>query len=48
MKRINWQIRRLTEALKRRDLIKNWLPKAYVLEKEMQGKMIGKTNWHKG
>jgi len=37
----------LTEALQRKDLLEEWLLKAFVLGKEMQGEVLGETNWYK-
>jgi len=27
--------------------LEEWLPKAFALGKEMQGEVLGETNWHK-
>ncbi len=37
----------LTEALRRKDLLKEWLLKAFALGKEMWGEFLSETNWHK-
>src|SRR6266511_2276220 len=45
--RVNRQARELTESLRRKDLLEEWLPKAFALGKEMRGEVLGDSNWHK-
>src|SRR6266511_4465431 len=45
--RVNRRARELTESLRRKDLLEEWLPKAFALEKEMRGEVLGDSNWHK-
>ena len=47
MERVNWRARELTESLRRKDFLKEWLPKAFALGKEMRGEVLGDSNWHK-
>src|SRR6266542_7058022 len=47
MERVNRQARELTESLRRKDLIEEWLPKAFALGKEMRGEVLGDSNRHK-
>ena len=47
IEKMNWWVRELMKALQKKDLLKEWLPKAFILEKEMQGEVLGETNWHK-
>ncbi len=47
MERVNWQAKKLMESLRKKDLLEDWLPKAYALGKEMQGEVIGEANHHK-
>ena len=47
MERVNRRARELTESLRRKDRLKEWLPKAFALGKEMRGEVIGDSNWHK-
>src|SRR6266536_1297702 len=47
VERINYRARELTAALRRKDLLEEWFPKAYVLGKELRGEVIGKQNRHK-
>ncbi len=47
MERVNWRARELTESLRRKDLLEEWLPKVFALGKEMRGEVIGEMNWHK-
>ena len=44
---MNQRAKELTESLRRKDLLKEWLPKAFALGKEMRGKVIGDLNQHK-
>ena len=37
----------MTEALRRKDLLEEWFPKAFALGKEMRGKVLGEANQHK-
>src|SRR6266498_1811297 len=46
-KRVNRRARELTESLRRKDLLEEWLPKAFALGKEMRGEVIGDSNRHK-
>src|SRR6266540_3858940 len=45
--RVNRRARELTESLRRKDLLEEWLPKAFALEKEMRGEVLSDANWHK-
>src|SRR6266545_30871 len=45
--RVNRRARELTESLQRKDLLEEWLPKAFALGKEMRGEVIGDSNRHK-
>src|SRR6266498_2864410 len=45
--RVNRRARELTESLQRKDLLEEWLPKAFALGKEMRGEVLGDVNWHK-
>src|SRR6266542_1378604 len=45
--RVNRRARELTESLKRKDLLEEWLPKAFALGKEMRGEVLGDSNQHK-
>src|SRR6266508_375717 len=45
--RVNRRARELTESLRRKDLLEEWLPKAFALGKEMRGKVLGDSNRHK-
>ena len=45
--RVNRRARELTESLRRKDLLEEWLPKAFALGKEMRGEVLGDSNWHK-
>src|SRR6266542_384171 len=47
MERVNRRARELTETLRRKDLLEEWLPKAFALGKEMRGEVIGDSNRHK-
>ncbi len=47
MEKVNWWARKLTKALERKDLLEEWLLKAFALEKEMWGEVLDETNWHK-
>src|SRR6266545_6201117 len=47
MERVNRRARKLTESLRRKDLLEDWLPKAFTLGKEMRGEVIGDSNRHK-
>src|SRR6266542_6534041 len=47
MERVNQRARELTAALRRKDLLEDWFPKAYVLGKEIRGEAIGEQNRHK-
>src|SRR6266540_2870730 len=47
MERVNQCVRELTAALRRKDLLEDWFPKAYVLGKEIRGEAIGEQNRHK-
>ncbi len=35
------------ESLRRKDLLEDWLPKAFALGKEMRSEVLGDLNWHK-
>src|SRR6266545_6874148 len=45
--RVNRRARKLTESLRRKDLLEEWLPKAFALGKEMRGEVLGDSNRHK-
>src|SRR6266498_3740595 len=45
--RVNRRARELTESLRRKDLLEEWLPKAFTLGKEMRSEVLGDSNWHK-
>src|SRR6266511_2950264 len=45
--RVNRRAKELIESLRRKDLLEEWLPKAFALGKEMRGEVIGDANWHK-
>src|SRR6266542_1936287 len=45
--RVNQQARELTAALRRKDLLEQWFPKAYALGRELRGEAIGEQNRHK-
>ena len=47
MERVNQRARMLTEALRRKDRLEEWLPKAFALGKKMRGEVLGETNQHK-
>ena len=47
MKRINWWVKKLIKALKKKDLIEEWLPKVFTLRKKMWGEVLNEVNWHK-
>src|SRR6266498_2657719 len=47
VERVNQRARELTAALRRKDLLEDWFPKAYVLEKELRGEAIGAQNRYK-
>src|SRR6266511_174844 len=47
VERVNQQVRELTAALQRKDLLEDWFPKAYALGKELRGEAIGAQNRHK-
>src|SRR6266511_864355 len=47
MERVNRRARELTESLQRKDLLEEWLPKAFALGKEMRGEVLGDANRHK-
>src|SRR6266498_1155893 len=47
VERVNQRARELTAALRRKDLLEAWFPKAYALRKELRGEAIGKQNRHK-
>src|SRR6266511_3650593 len=44
--RVNRRARELTESLRRKDLLEEWLPKAFALGKEMRGEVLGDSNRH--
>src|SRR6266498_886240 len=46
-KRVNRRARELTESLRRKDLLEEWLPKAFALGKEMRGEVLEDSNRHK-
>src|SRR6266498_2454159 len=45
--RVNRRARELTESLRRKDLLEEWLPKAFALGKEMRGEVLDDSNRHK-
>src|SRR6266511_4390534 len=45
--RVNRRARELTESLRRKDLLEDWLSKAFALGKEMRCEVIGDSNRHK-
>src|SRR6266498_5440841 len=47
VERVNQRVRELTAALRRKDLLEAWFPKAYALGKELRGETIGEQNRHK-
>src|SRR6266498_3262847 len=47
VERVNQRARELTAALRRKDLLEDWFPKAYALGKELRGEVIGEQNRHK-
>src|SRR6266498_3762707 len=47
VERVNQRARELTAALRRKDLLEDWFPKAYALGKELRGETIGDQNRHK-
>ena len=47
VERVNQRARELTAALRRKDLLEDWFPKAYALGKELRGQAIGEQNRHK-
>src|SRR6266542_541209 len=47
VERVNQRARELTVALRRKDLLEDWFPKAYALGKELRGEAIGEQNRHK-
>src|SRR6266540_2692836 len=47
VEKVNQRARELTAALRRKDLLENWFPKAYELGKELRGEAIGEQNRHK-
>src|SRR6266545_3649955 len=47
VERVNHRARELTAALRRKDLLEDWFPKAYALGKELRGEAIGEQNRHK-
>src|SRR6266498_2288372 len=47
VERVNQRARELTAALRRKDLLEDWFPKAYALGKELRGEAIGDQNRHK-
>src|SRR6266511_1246685 len=47
VERVNQRVRELTAALRRKDLLEQWFPKAYALGKELRGEAIGEQNRHK-
>src|SRR6266540_4183899 len=47
VERVNQRAKELTEALRRKDLLEDWFPKAYALGKELRGEAIGEQNRHK-
>src|SRR6266540_2761534 len=47
VERVNQRARELTAALRRKDLLEDWFPKAYALGKELRREAIGEQNRHK-
>ncbi len=47
VERVNQRARELTAALRRKDHLEDWFPKAYALGKELRGEAIGDQNRHK-
>ena len=47
VERVNQRARELTAALRKKDLLEDWFPKAYALRKELRGEAIGDQNRHK-
>src|SRR6266542_1270029 len=47
VEKVNQRARELTAALRRKDLLEDWFPKAYVLGKELRGEAIGDQNRYK-
>ncbi len=47
VEKVNQRARELTAALRRKDLLEDWFPKAYALGKELRGEAIGDQNRHK-
>ena len=47
VERVNQRARELTAALRRKDLLEDWFPKAYALGRELRGEAIGEQNRHK-
>src|SRR6266542_5865939 len=47
VERVNQRARELTAALQRKDLLKDWFPKAYALGKELRDEAISDQNRHK-
>ena len=47
VERVNQRARELTVALRRKDLLEDWFPKAYTLGKEIRGEAISEQNRHK-
>src|SRR6266542_3162375 len=47
VERVNQRARELMAALRRKDLLEDWFPKAYALGKEIRGEAIGNQNRHK-
>src|SRR6266545_8054371 len=47
VERVNQRARKLTAALRRKDLLEDWFPKAYGLGKELRGEAIGEQNRYK-
>src|SRR6266498_264420 len=45
--KVNRRAKELTESLRRKDLLEEWLPKAFALGKEMRGEVLGDANRHK-
>ncbi len=45
--RVNWRAKELMESLRRKDLLEEWLLKAFALGKEMRGEVLGNSNRHK-
>ena len=45
--RVNWRAKELTKSLRRKDLLEEWLLKAFALGKDMWGEVLSDLNWHK-